>query len=331
MTEAATITPSPNAFPTGVTLADIQAAQVRIAPYVWRTALLSTATLSRMTNTTLRIKTENLQRTGSFKARGAVNAILQLDDDARARGVVTFSAGNHGIGLAYAARIAGARCTVFMAENATPSKIAAIRGFGAETRFGPAIQEAFDMMRRFEEETGATFISPFADPAIIAGQGTVGIELLEDFPDVEQIVVPIGGGGLIAGIALAVKSQRPDIRIVGVEPEGSRVVYESLQAGKPLSASANSTVADGLGAPFTSQLPFSLIQTYVDDVVLVTDDEIITALHLILERCKLLVEPAGAAATAALITGKAAVPTGANTIAMLSGGNMDLARLKTLL
>ena len=193
MTESATSNPSPDTQNTGVMLSDIQAAQIRIAPFVWRTALLSTATLSRMTNTTLRIKTENLQRTGAFKARGAVNAILQLDDDARARGVVTFSAGNHGQGLAYAAQLFGARCTVFMAENAVPSKITAIRGYGAETRFGASIQEAFDMMKRFESETGATFISPFADPAIIAGQGTIGLELLEDFPDVEQIVVPIGG------------------------------------------------------------------------------------------------------------------------------------------
>ncbi len=331
MTEAATTNATPDADLIGVSLSDIQAAQIRIAPHLWRTALLSTATLSRMTATTLRIKTESLQRTGSFKARGAVNAILQLDEDARARGVVTFSAGNHGQGLAYAAQISGARCTVFMAENAVPSKIEAIRGYGAETRFGATIQEAFDMMKRFETETGAAFISPFADPAIIAGQGTIGLELLEDFPDVEQIVVPIGGGGLIAGIALAVKSLRPDVRIVGVEPEGSRVVYDSLQAGKPLSARENKTVADGLGAPFTSQLPLSIIQKHVDDVVLVTDDEILAALRLILDRCKLLVEPAGAAATAALITGKAAVPTGANTIAMLSGGNMSLDRLKTLL
>ena len=331
MTEATTTNLTPETRPIGVSIADVQSAQVRIAPFVWRTALLSTATLSRMTGTTLRIKTENLQRTCSFKARGAVNAILQLDEDARARGVVTFSAGNHGQGLAYAAQISGARCTVFMAENAVPSKIEAIRGYGAETRFGSTIQDAFDKMKRFELETGATFVSPFADPAIIAGQGTIGLELLEDFPEVEQIVLPVGGGGLISGIALAVKSLRPDIRIVGVEPEGSRVVYDSLQAGKPLSAAENRTIADGLGAPFTAELPFSIMQMCVDDVVLVTDDEILAALRLILDRCKLLVEPSGAAATAALMTGKAAVPTGANTVSILSGGNISLDRLKALL
>jgi threonine dehydratase len=331
MTEAATTNQKSEPDAIDVSLADIQAAKNRIAPFVWRTALLPTATLSRMTGATLRIKTENLQRTGSFKARGAVNAILQLDDSARARGVVTFSAGNHGQGLAYAARIAGVRCTVFMAANAVPTKIEAIRGYGAETRFGTTIQEAFDMMQRFQTDTGATFVSPFADAAIIAGQGTVGLELLEDFPEVEQIIVPIGGGGLIAGIALAVKSLRPEVRIVGVEPEGSKVVYDSLQAGEPLHARENQTIADGLGAPFTSALPFTIIQKHVDDVVLVTDDEIRDALFLILDRCKLLVEPAGAAATAALLTGKAAVPTAANTVSILSGGNIDLARLKSLL
>lgn len=315
----------------GVSISDIQAAKHRIAPYVWRTSLLSTATLSRMTNTTLRIKTENLQRTGAFKARGAVNAILQLDDAQRARGVITFSAGNHGQGLAYAAQIAGIRCTVFMAENAVPSKVEAIRGYGAEVRFGATIQEAVAMLRQFEADSGAVFVSPFADAPIIAGQGTVGLELLEDFPEVEHVIVPIGGGGLIAGIAVAIKSLRPDVRIVGVEPEGACVMHDSLKAGKPVDARAIDSIADGLCAPFTAPLPFSIVQQCVDDVVLVSDDEIQDALRVVLSRCKLLVEPAGAAATAALLTGKAAVPTGANTVAILSGGNIDLARLKSLL
>lgn len=331
MTEPATISTATTTSDLGVSLSDIHAAKLRIAPYVWRTALLSTATLSRMTNTTLRIKTENLQRTCAFKARGAVNAVLQLNEDQRAKGVITFSAGNHGQGLAYAAQIAGVRCTVYMAENAVPSKIEAIRGYGAEIRFGATIDEAFQMLQRHQEESGATFVSPFADPAIIAGQGTIGLELLEDFPEVEQIVVPIGGGGLISGIALAVKSIRPEVRIIGVEPENSRVMYESLRAGKPLHAEVNNSLADGLCAPFTAQLPFSIVQRYVDDVVLVSDEEILDALRLILSRCKLLVEPSGAAATAALLTGKAAVPTGANTVSILSGGNIDLERLKALL
>lgn len=312
-------------------LADIYAAKIRIAPYLWRTPLFSSGTLSRMTGTTLRLKAENLQRTGSFKSRGALNAILQLPEEARPRGVVTFSAGNHGQGLAYAAQLAGVHCTVYMAQNAVQSKVDAIRGYGAETRFGPGIHEAFAEMERFTQDSGATFISPFADPKIMAGQGTVGLEILEDFPEVEQIVVGIGGGGLICGIALAVKAIRPDVRIVGVEPEGSTAVSQALSAGTPVRIERNETIADGLAAPFTTELPLAIIQRYVDDVVLVSEDEILAALRLILGRSKQLVEPAGAAATAALLTNKAAVPHGANTVAILSGGNIDLNRLKNAL
>lgn len=312
-------------------LADIYAAKIRIAPYLWRTPLFTSATLSTMTGTNLRLKAENLQRTGAFKSRGAINAVLQLSDEERARGVVTFSAGNHGQALAYASRIAGVRCTVFMAENAVPVKVEAIRGYGAETRFGPSIHEAYAAMERFAEETGALFISPFAGADIIAGQGTVGLEILEDFPEVEQIVVAIGGGGLISGIALAVKAIRPDVRIVGVEPEGACAMWLALRAGKSVKVEKIETIADGLAAPFTTELPLAIVQRYVDDVVLLSDDEILAAQRLILARTKQLVEPAGAAATAALLTNKAAVPHGANTVAILSGGNIDLSRLKSIL
>ena len=323
-----TVTGPPAGAPT---LADIYAAKIRIAPYLWRTPLFTSGTLSSMTGTNLRLKAENLQRTGSFKTRGAINAVLQLSEEDRARGVVTFSAGNHGQALAYAARLAGVRCTVFMAENAVPTKIEAIRGYGAETRFGPSIHEAFAAMERFAEETGALFISPFAGADIIAGQGTVGLEILEDFPEVEQIVVAVGGGGLLSGIAVAVKSIRPDVRIVGVEPEGACAMWLALRAGKPVQVEKIETIADGLAAPFTTELPLAIAQRYVDDVVLLSEDEILAAQRLILARTKQLVEPAGAAATAALLTNKAAVPYGANTVAILSGGNIDLARLKSLL
>lgn len=312
-------------------LSDVFAAKLRIAPHLARTHLFRSTTLGRMTGTNLRLKSENLQRTGSFKVRGALNAVLQLTSAERTRGVVTFSAGNHGQGLAYAARHAGVRCTVFMAENAVPSKVEAIHEYGAEIRFGPTIQGAFEAMGQFQADTGAILISPFDDANIIAGQGTIGLEMLEDYPEVEQIVVPIGGGGLISGIALAVKAIRPDVRIVGVEPEGAAVMWHSLQAGKPVRLESIQTIADGLAAPFTTDLPFAIVQRYVDDIVLVTEDEIVNAMRLIIARCKLLVEPAGAAATAALLTNKAAVPRGANTIAVLSGGNIDPERLKSIL
>jgi len=312
-------------------LDDVRKARERIAGLVHRTPLLTSRTLSQMTNTDLRLKAENLQRTGSFKPRGAFNAVMQLTSEERRRGVVTFSAGNHGQALAYAATQAGVACTVFMSKNAVPAKVAAIRGYGGEVRFGEGINEAYAAMEAFIRETGATFVSPFAQPPIIAGQGTVGLEILEDDPEVEQIVVAVGGGGLIAGIALAAKALRPDIRIVGVEPEGSAAVYRALEAGKPVRLERNETIADGLAAPFTEELPLAIIQRYVDDVVLVTDDEILAALRLTLERTKLLVEPAAAAAVAALLTGKAAIPHGARTVVVLSGGNIGIDRLKAVL
>jgi threonine dehydratase len=317
--------------PLPVTIDDVYAARDRLAALLPRTPLLPSRTLGQLTGTTLRLKTENLQRTGSFKTRGALNAVLQLAPDQRARGVVTFSAGNHGQALAYAATSAGVRCTVFMAQNAVPAKVEAIRGYGAEVRFGATIGEAFEAMEAFRRDSGATFVSPFADPAVIAGQGTVALEILEDWPEVEQIVVPGGGGGLISGVAVAARALRPDLRIVGVEPEGSTAVLQGLRAGHPVRIERNETIADGLSAPFTAELNLAIVQRDVDDMVIVTDDEISEALRLILARTKLLVEPAGAAAVAALLTGKAAAPHGANTVAILSGGNIGLDRLKALL
>jgi threonine dehydratase len=281
-----------------------------------------------MTHTTLRLKAENLQRTGSFKARGALNAVLRLSPEQKSRGVVTFSAGNHGQALAFAATASGVSCTVFMAQNAVPAKVEAIRGYGAEIRFGADIGLAFEAMETFRQETGATFVSPFADPDVIAGQGTVMLEILDEFPDVEQVIVPVGGGGLLCGTAFVAKTLRPDIRIVGVEPEGSTAVFQGLRAGQPVRIARNETIADGLSAPFTGEMVIAMATQYVDDMITLTDDEIAKALVLVLSRTKLLVEPAGAAGVAALLTGKAAVPHGANTVAILSGGNVSLDRLK---
>lgn len=317
--------------PIPITIDDVREAARRIAGLVHHTPLFGSRSLSQRTGTDLWLKAENLQRTGSFKPRGAFNAILQSPAGERARGVVTFSAGNHGQALAFAAGQMGVRCTVFMAQNAVPAKVEAIRGYGAEIRFGADINDAFHAMEAFRQETGAVFVSPFADPAVIAGQGTVGLEILEDDPGVEQMVVPVGGGGLIAGIALAVKAMRPEVRVIGVEPEGSPAVLRAVETGAPVRLERNTTIADGLAAPFTAELPLAIIRRDVDDLVLVTDDEIVAALRLILERTKLLVEPAGAAAVAALMTGKAAVPHGARTVAVLSGGNIDSERLKVLL
>lgn len=314
-----------------VSIRDIWAAKLRISPQIWRTSLLPTATLSRMTGTNLRIKTENLQRTCSFKFRGALNAVLQLTAEQQARGVCTFSAGNHGQGLAYAAQLSGVHCTVFMARDANPQKIEAIRGYGADVVFGDTIGDSSDRMDVFQRETGATYISPYGDANVIAGQGTIGLEILEDFPDVEYVVVGIGGGGLASGVALALKSIRPDIKVIGVEPEGAPTLTRSLEEGRPMRLESIKTIADGLGAPYALPIPFEVIRTLLDDVVLVDDDALADAVRLLLSRCKLLVEPAGAASVAAMVTRKAKIPEGANTVAILSGGNIDMEKLKNLL
>ncbi|HYH12473.1 MAG TPA: threonine/serine dehydratase [Thermomicrobiales bacterium] len=314
-----------------VTLDDVLAARERIMPHLHRTPTLNTATLSQQANTNLSIKCETFQRTGSFKARGAINAILQLTPEQRERGVVTLSAGNHGQGLAFAASKVGARAVVFMPESAVPAKVDAIRGYGAEARFAPTMETVYPAMEAFKEEHGLTFVHPFSDPAIIAGQGVVGLEILEDVPDVETIVVPVGGGGLLAGILVAVKEQRPDVRIVGVEPVGANIVTQSREQGRLITAERIDTIADGLAAPFAGEVSQPIIDALVDDMVLVTDEEILAALRLIIERCKIVVEPAGAAATAALIGGKVGAPAGSRTVSLISGGNIDLNKLANLL
>lgn len=314
-----------------VTLADVRAAADRIAPYIHRTPIVESATLSRLTDTRLGLKAENLQRTGAFKARGALNAVLQLTPEQRARGVITLSAGNHGQGLAYAAQLAGVRCVVFMPEHAVPTKVAAVRGYGAEARFAPSMETVYAVMEEYRQANDMHYVHPFGDPHIIAGQGTVGLEIIEDAPDVETIAVCVGGGGLLAGIAVAAKALKPTVRVVGVEPEGAPAVTRSLQAGYPVTIEKISTVADGLAAPFAAPTSQRLIERYVDDVVIVTDDEIVHALRLLLERTKLLVEPAGAAATAAFLAGRAGAQSGSRAVATLSGGNIDFEKLKRIL
>ena len=314
-----------------VSLDDVRSASDRIAPYIHRTPLFDSATLSRLTGARLGLKAENLQRTGAFKARGALNAVLRLSPEQRERGVVTLSAGNHGQGLAYAAQLAGVRCVVFMPENAVPTKVAAVKEYGAEARFAPSMETVFAAMDEYREAHGLHYVHPFGDPDIISGQGTVGLEIMEDCPEVDSIAVCVGGGGLLAGIAVAVKGLNPAVRIIGVEPEGAPAVTRSLVAGYPVTIEKITTVADGLAAPFAAPTSQRLIERLVDDVVTVTDDEILSAMRLLLERTKLLVEPAGAAATAAVLTGKAGTVPGSRVVATLSGGNVDFEKLKRLL
>lgn len=322
---------APTASWDDVTLDDVFAARERVMPHLHRTPMMTSRTLSGMAGTELRLKAEIFQRTGSFKARGALNAAMQVSDEQKARGLVTLSAGNHGQGIAFAASLVGTRAVVFMPETAVPTKVKAIRNYGAEAMFAPSMENIVPIMEAYQHEHGLTYISPYNHKDIVAGQGIVGLEILEDVPQVDTVVVPVGGGGLIAGIALAIKSQRPDVRVIGVEPEGANIVKRSLDSGRLEEAKDLDTVADGLAAPAAGELTQAIIAHYVDDIVLVSDEQIVESLKLLLFRSKVLTEPAGSAATAALLSGKVDLPEGGTTVAILSGGNIDPQKLKSFL
>jgi threonine dehydratase len=268
------------------------------------------------------LKCENLQRTGSFKSRGAYVRISRLSPEERARGVVAASAGNHAQGVALAAQMLDIKSTVFMPEGAPIPKERATRGYGAEVIFaGTVLEDSLAAARRYAEETGAVFIHPFDHRDIIAGQGTVGLELLEQVPDVRTVVVPTGGGGLLAGIALAIKARRPDVCVVGVQAEGAAAYPGSLQAGEPRQLPAMKTMADGIAVGLPGDLTFPAVRDYVDEIKTVSEESISRALLALLERAKLVVEPAGAVGVAALLDD----PTGFEgpVAVVLSGGNVD--------
>jgi threonine dehydratase len=309
------------------TLADVQAARRRIADRVHRTPMLSSQTLTVRMGAPVFLKAENLQKTGSFKARGATNAVRRLPSEARTRGIVTISAGNHAQAVAYAAAAEGIRCTVVMPAAAVQSKVAATRAFGAEVVLHGTPREAFERFGVLQREEGLVPVHPFDDPDVIAGQGTVGLEIAEDVPDVSLVLVPIGGGGLISGIATALRGLGAQTRIVGIEPVGSTAMRSALDAGRPVALDRLDSIADGLGAPSVSVRTLQIVQRLVDDVVLVTDVEIIQAMRFLLERSKLLVEPAGAAGLAAVLNAHV-LHRGGPIVVVLSGGNVDLDRLK---
>jgi threonine dehydratase len=263
------------------------------------------------------LKAELLQKTGSFKPRGMLNKIASLSADERTRGIVTWSAGNAAQGAAFAAREAGIACTVFMWATANPLKIEATRGYGADVDLSAADPaEAHDRLLAYVEETGRVFVHPFDDPVLQAGHGTLGLEVVEDVPELATIVVPIGGGGLIAGVASAV-----DCRVVGVEPDRAQSLTAALAAGKPVRIEPRS-IADGLNAPFTGEGTLGVVRAGVDEIVLVSEDEIADGMRFLYTRAKLACEPAGAAAVAAILAGKVAVDDGP-VVAVISGGNAD--------
>ncbi len=315
-----------------VGLEQIRAARERIAPYVHHTPLMSATVLGERVDARLVLKAELFQKTGSFKPRGALNKLMNLSDEERSRGVISISAGNHAQGVAYAAGILGIAATVVMPAAAVRSKAEATRDYGAEVVLHGAMTELLAKAQAIQAERGLTFVAPFDDPYVIAGQGTVGLELMEDAPEaLDAVIVSIGGGGLISGVAAAVKGISPRTRVIGVEPEGAAVMTKSLRAGAAQSDTPH-TIADGLAAPFAGVLNYAHVKAFVDDVVLVSDEEIVAAMRLLMERAKLLPEPAGAAAYAALLAGKVTgLPPGARVAVVVSGGNLDLARLNELL
>ena len=323
--------PTPDDLPLAITLDDILAARERIAPYIHRTPLLSSRMLGGISGTELWLKAENLQRTGSFKIRGALNSVLQLTPEQRTRGIIAFSAGNHGQGVAQAAALVGARCVIFSPETAPALKVAAMRGYGAEVRFAPSMAEIEARMDAYRVKHGLHYVHPFGDLATIAGQGTLALELFEDQPELDAIVTGVGGGGLLAGIAVAARALRPTTRVIGVEPEGAPTVYAALRAGGPVPLPRIATLADGLAAARTAPLTYQVIRRLVDDVVLVSEEQIREALILVLQRTKLVCEPAGVAGVAAILARSAGIASGARVAAVLSGGNIDLTTLKRLL
>ncbi len=305
-----------------VSLHDIEQAAETIRPLALETPMEESRWLSALTGSSVMLKCENLQRTGSFKVRGAYTRMSRLTDEERARGVVAASAGNHAQGVALAAQSLGIKATVFMPEGAPIPKEKATREYGADVVFhGRYIEDALAEARAFEERTGAILIHPFDNADVVAGQGTVGLEILRQAPDVDTVVVPCGGGGLLSGIAVAVKATHPDVHVIGVQAEGAAAFPGSLKAGRPVPLDSMSTMADGIAVGLPGEVTFSAVRDLVDEIVTVSEASLSRALLATLERAKMVVEPAGAAAVAAILD--APHRFGTPTVGVLSGGNID--------
>lgn len=311
------------------TVRDIYAARRRIAPIVRRTPLIASPLLSEHIGAPVYLKLENIQETGAFKLRGAANKILSLTAHEKERGVITFSSGNHGLAVTYVASQLDINAVVCVSERVPTTKVDTIKRLGAEVVvYGKSQDEAEECSFRIQEERALTLIPPSDDPLVIAGQGTIGLELLEDLPEIDTAIVPLSGGGLISGVALALKSAEPAIRVIGVSMERAPVMYHSLRAGKPIEMEEEDTIADGLvgGIGLDNQYTFRMVQQYVDDTVLVSEDEIAEGMALALEKHHLVVEGAGAVGIAALLYGRVK-GVGRNVVVVVSGSNVDLLAL----
>ncbi len=311
-----------------IELSAIRSAAERIRGRIHRTPILSASSLGDRAGVRLFLKCESFQKTGSFKPRGALNKVLSLSPAERSKGLITVSAGNHAQAVAWAAREVEAPCAVVMPRDAPRSKLDAVRGYGAETILHDDRATLFDRLHEEQEKRGSTFVHPFDDPIVLAGAGTTGLEIAEDFPDVEAVIVPVGGGGLMCGVACAMKAMLPKVKVVAVELRAGPGLKPALDAGKPVKvARPGDTLADGMTPPFVGAIPLETARRWVDEIVTVTEAEIIAAMELILTRAKLYVEGSGAAATAALLAGTTRFPPGTRVVALVSGGNVDRDRL----
>lgn len=313
-----------------VTLDAVQEARARIGARLHRTPVLSSRRLSRQARVPLRLKMESLQKTGSFKVRGALNKVLVAGEAAR-RGVVTVSAGNHAQALAWAAGCVDVPCAVVMPAGASETKARASAGYGAEVVTADDVHQAFALAESLARDRGMLFTHPFDDTAVIAGHGTTGLELAEQAADLEVLVVPVGGGGLIAGVAAAVKRLRPEVRIYGVEPRGAAAMSESLRIGRAARLERVGSVADGLAPPMAGEITYRHVHALVDDVVRVSDARITAAVRALAETAKMVVEPAGAAGVAALLCGRIPDLGGGPAGVIVSGGNVDASLLAEIL
>lgn len=317
-----------------ITIDDIRDAQTFLRGKIHRTPLFSSHLLGRATTpqTQLWLKAENLQKTGSFKPRGVLYKLSRLTPEERERGLITVSAGNTAQSLAWAAALEGIPCTVVVPEAAPKAKTDAATAYGAEViRYGASHVQSWEMGNKLIAERGLTLVHPYDDELVIAGHGTIGLEILEDLPQVQAVLVPVGGGAISTGIALAIKSLRPDVKVIGVEPALATKMSEALAAGHPVEIAPSTTIADGLRAPHVGAINLQLAQQYLDAVVQVSDPAIACAVGLLLQRAKLQVEPSGAATLGALLEGAADLPANAVTVAVLSGGNIDRAKLAEFL
>jgi threonine dehydratase len=313
-----------------VTAQDVAAARPAVERIARRTPVLTSRTFSERFGGAVSVKAENLQRTGSFKVRGAAAKLAALGD-ACSRGVVCASAGNHGQGVAAAAAALGYACEVFVPDDASIGKFDAMTSQGAKVEFGGAtVDDCLEVALARSEEAGLCFVHPFDDADVVAGQGSIGLELIEDVPDLGTVIVPVGGGGLASGVALAVKSARPEVRVIGVQASACAPFAESLRSGVSQPAETALTIADGIAVKRPGELTLQLLGQWMDDLVVVGEDEIAAAMVLLLERAKLVVEGAGAVGVAALLGGQVTPKGEGTTVAILSGGNVDVTLLASV-